>query len=276
MTRDQRTAHRGLGWAAQRARSGTLLVIVAGLCAMLAALTLTYLADVRSRAYDGGEEVNAAQARILLYSACAFICESRNCGGPITTDPGYAAEPYQGGMPAGTTGSSRVYPVVPRQWPALAIGFDPSTAQWMDNPTMDRNSMSGMAEARVLPHPGSPTDTWFRIYRVSGTLGVPGTQEFIVTVGIGQSYGYRTWSESSSAAAAVPSGDAQHALNYGADIPDAATLDDARRREYREYYQVTWVDPGPVGPPPADLTTAKPYFGHIQQITRLTVEPPSW
>lgn len=256
------------------ARRGTLLVIVAGLSAMLASLTLTYLVSVRSRAGDGNDMVFATQARLLLYGACTFICEARGNEGPITTDGAYAADPYRGGVPP--VGASRPYPLVPRQWPPLAIAADPMTQQWLENPTLDLNTGAGLVNARLIAHPGSPTDTWFRLHHVSGPAGgIAGTHLFIVTVGIGQTYGYRSWAEVSATASPAPTTQEQHSLNYAADIPDSVTFDEARAREHREFFEVTWEDPAQVGNPP-NLAGAKPWFGRMTRITPLAVEPATW
>lgn len=56
-------------------RRGTLLIIVAGLSAMLATLGATYLSSLRSRSRESGRNYVDAQARLLLYAACAFITE---------------------------------------------------------------------------------------------------------------------------------------------------------------------------------------------------------
>lgn len=56
-------------------RTGTLLIVVAGLSAMLAALGATYLSSLRTRTADNERNFVDAQARLLLYSACAFITE---------------------------------------------------------------------------------------------------------------------------------------------------------------------------------------------------------
>jgi hypothetical protein len=56
-------------------RRGTLLIIVAGLSAMLAALSATYLSSIRSRERESDRAYVDAQARILLYAACQFIVD---------------------------------------------------------------------------------------------------------------------------------------------------------------------------------------------------------
>ncbi len=61
-------------------RSGTILIIVAGICALLASLTLAFILRSRSSL----EETNAleadVQARIMLIAACSYVCEASRIG----------------------------------------------------------------------------------------------------------------------------------------------------------------------------------------------------
>ena len=61
-------------------RSGTILIIVAGICALLASLTLAFILRSRSSL----EETNAleadVQARIMLIAACNYVCEASRIG----------------------------------------------------------------------------------------------------------------------------------------------------------------------------------------------------
>lgn len=87
-------------------RRGALLLIVAGLSAMLAVLGTTYLSTLRSRTADNDRNFVDAQARLLLYAACAFITERQgviNAGTHpeerafpfVTVDRAQGAAPYQ-------------------------------------------------------------------------------------------------------------------------------------------------------------------------------------
>lgn len=58
-------------------RRGTLLIIVAGLSAMLATISAAYLSSLRSRTRENDRNYVDAQARILAYSAAAFIAEKK-------------------------------------------------------------------------------------------------------------------------------------------------------------------------------------------------------
>ena len=69
-------------------RSGTILIIVAGICALLASLTLAFILRSRSSL----EETNAleadVQARIMLIAACSYVCEASRIGyEPLVSDP---------------------------------------------------------------------------------------------------------------------------------------------------------------------------------------------
>lgn len=62
------------------ARHGTVLIIVAGISALLAALSMTFLARMRSEAQEMQTVMREAQARIMLMAACNYIQESSRIG----------------------------------------------------------------------------------------------------------------------------------------------------------------------------------------------------
>lgn len=69
-------------------RSGTVLIIVAGICALLASLTVTFLARMRADAEEMQAVVRETQARIMLMSACNWIQEGSRIGWPApSNDP---------------------------------------------------------------------------------------------------------------------------------------------------------------------------------------------
>lgn len=61
-------------------RSGTILIIVAGISALLASLTVTFLARMRADAEEMQAVVRETQARIMLMSACNWIQEASRIG----------------------------------------------------------------------------------------------------------------------------------------------------------------------------------------------------
>lgn len=71
-----------------RTRSGTILIIVAGISALLASLTVTFLARMRADAEEMQVVVRETQARIMLMSACNWIQEASRVGWtPPTANP---------------------------------------------------------------------------------------------------------------------------------------------------------------------------------------------
>ena len=61
-------------------RSGTILIIVAGISALLASLALTFLVRNQNEANESNAFVQKAQARIMLVAACSYIQESSRIG----------------------------------------------------------------------------------------------------------------------------------------------------------------------------------------------------
>lgn len=94
-------------------RRGALLLIVAGLSAMLAVLGTTYLSTLRSRTADNDRNFIDAQARLLVYAAAAFIAER------------------QGIISAGAHPDERAFPFVTVD---RAVGAAPFEAVRRDSP----------------------------------------------------------------------------------------------------------------------------------------------
>ena len=61
-------------------RSGTILIIVAGISALLAAIALTFLAQMRSDVEESQFVVQHAQAKIMLAAGCNYIQETSRIG----------------------------------------------------------------------------------------------------------------------------------------------------------------------------------------------------
>jgi len=62
------------------ARRGTILIIVAGLSALLASLALAFLVHMRSDVEEATELVNEVQAHLMLLAGCNFIQEGSRLG----------------------------------------------------------------------------------------------------------------------------------------------------------------------------------------------------
>jgi hypothetical protein len=65
---------------ARSLRSGTVLIVVAGLSALLVSMTLVFISQMRTQAEESDDVVRDAQARIMLYAACSYILESGRLG----------------------------------------------------------------------------------------------------------------------------------------------------------------------------------------------------
>jgi hypothetical protein len=77
-------------------RHGTILIIVAGIAALLASLTVTFLVRMRSDAEEMQVVVREAQARIMLMAACNWIQEASRIGWtpPSPVPPGGNRETF--------------------------------------------------------------------------------------------------------------------------------------------------------------------------------------
>jgi hypothetical protein len=74
-------------------RRGTLLIVVAGGCALMAALATAFLLRMRSTVEETDLVAREAQARIMLLSACCYVVESSRLG--------YDASPHAAPKPHG-------------------------------------------------------------------------------------------------------------------------------------------------------------------------------
>jgi hypothetical protein len=63
-----------------RSRQGTILIIVAGISALLASLTVSFLMRMRADAEEMDVTVRESQARIMLMAACNYIQEASRIG----------------------------------------------------------------------------------------------------------------------------------------------------------------------------------------------------
>jgi hypothetical protein len=61
-------------------RRGFILILVAGVCVLVAGLILTFVARMRSDAADNQVLVRQTQARLMLAAACAYILEAGRIG----------------------------------------------------------------------------------------------------------------------------------------------------------------------------------------------------
>ncbi len=90
--------------AGQGPRSGAILIVVAGLSALLVSMTLVLLSQMRTQAEESSDVVRDAQARIMLYAGCSYILESGRLGwdrywGPYPFDSPSPSTPQVNGIP---------------------------------------------------------------------------------------------------------------------------------------------------------------------------------
>lgn len=63
-----------------RSRHGTILIIVAGISALLASLALTFLINARADSQESESVLRDGQARIMLVAACSYLLEASRIG----------------------------------------------------------------------------------------------------------------------------------------------------------------------------------------------------
>jgi hypothetical protein len=80
----------------QRHRRGTVLIIVAGLCALMASLSIAFLGTMRNEGAESLLVMQDAQARIMFYAACNYIQEA----GRIGWDRYWGPAPYASSHPS--------------------------------------------------------------------------------------------------------------------------------------------------------------------------------
>jgi hypothetical protein len=69
-------------------RGGTILIIVAGICALLASLTLAFIVRTRASTEETALYEAEVQARIMLVAGCTYVCEAARIGYDTATGAG--------------------------------------------------------------------------------------------------------------------------------------------------------------------------------------------
>jgi hypothetical protein len=91
-----------------RSRQGTILIIVAGVSALMASLALTFLVRMRSDVQESELLMREAQAHIMLVAACHYIQEASRIGYDFSPTPPPGAPPTSAAaMPLPPTGYHR-------------------------------------------------------------------------------------------------------------------------------------------------------------------------
>ena len=208
-------------------RRGSLLIIVAGICALLATFATAFLWRMRAEASESESVVRMAQSRVMLSSACSCILESAiGQTSPTIADgrypmyvqerPKYAVEltvVYEEDPPELTSGNG-----TQAKLPPEVVRPDPTRYVDQANPT----------GSDTTPRTNSVGLSWFRLKRVANLPSDPVTcVTFTVTVGAGTSEGFKDWNE-------VVSGGASG--RFASD----AVFRDIVGTEQRRWYRVVW------------------------------------
>ncbi|MBA3684807.1 MAG: hypothetical protein H0W72_06145 [Planctomycetes bacterium] len=141
-------------------RRGSLLIIVSGMCAVLASLAIAFLSRARSDIDEAALAVREAQSRIMLSAACCYILEAAPAAthDPVSTSffPGFGAlgsnarligrfPMHALTLPPHAVSAKRVYrpydgwrPYDPYFLPAFRR--DPTVYQTVANPLFDASS----------------------------------------------------------------------------------------------------------------------------------------
>ncbi len=239
-------------------RAGAVLVVIAGVAAVLAALAVAFLAKMRSDGEESGALVGEAQARIMLSAGLMYVAETARLGWqpPTTSAPveAFGWVDVRTGLPGprdqlgrrlftgdDLTGVGTVYPAV-------------GTSVRCPLHVLTRPPCAVSPQLVANPMPGDPTLAWSEL--VSFTQPNPQPigadfasflagdarirtnsqgmswfrvhrrtpAEFVITCGAGASLGYRDWNEAQ--------GDGAFA--------DRQTFDEIRRSETILWYAAEW------------------------------------
>ncbi len=202
-------------------RSGTVLVLVAGVCALLAGLALALLLRMRDDAAESALVVHDAQARMMLAAACCYVLEAgrlgldQRAGGAAgaTHDEGFGWIDVRDGSlgPKARRDDPAAYPIgwVARcpmaawQRPPFAVRLTVAANPMNDDPTAadfampflrhadpqpDAIDFAGFARGDPRPRPETLGLAWFRVRRTDAA-------RFTLTCGAGSTLGYRDWAD---------------------------------------------------------------------------------
>jgi hypothetical protein len=293
-------------------RAGTILIIVAGIAALLASMALAFLVRMRSDAEESALLNQEVQARLMLNAALNYISESARLGwndeayGWIDVRDGlpgprnrFGVELYTDGtrFPAvgGTAARCPMYakrrppyavklqavynrvPAEPSQsWAELISGEEP-------NPQPVKADWTEFEDGDPRPATQAMHPSWFRIYREAAAT-------FVISCGSGATLGFRSWTE------AVAAGE-------GSAFASPEEFAEARRHEFLLWYRAEWTpaiarnnyqhyyDNGsnyrllPIGSPRLsgsevgffdDHANSRQFGGTFSYIEWISHEPPQW
>jgi hypothetical protein len=234
-------------------RRGTILILVSGLSAILAALAFGFLSRMRIDGEEAAAMVGETQARIMLYAALSYVQEGSRLGwdDPATpeheesygwvdvrdgrTGPcGRHGEPLasSGAFPAVGHAARCVMQVMKR--PPFAVSLDLTPNPMVLDPTLPWNRILNRTNPDPVPavadplgfsagdrSPRFPAQAWFRVFRKAPAV-------FILTCGAGATRGWRTYDD------AIAAGE-------GATFIDRSAFDALRDAEHLLWYEVEWT-----------------------------------
>lgn len=242
-------------------RSGTILIIVAGISALLASLTLTFLAQMRHDVEESRLVVQETRTRLMLMAGCNYVMEASRLGwsaapgdptegfGWIDVRDGTWGPKNQDGTLVGNGLRWINLDLAPADRPAARcpmfverrppFAVMPTVAP---NPIPDQGADLGRAvcfkpdpiaavDAQTQwttwitgdrrADPQAPCESWFRVYR-------DGAATFTITCGAGGTQGFRNWDEVIAANATSL---------FGNDRSFFASL---RNDEVVHWYRIAW------------------------------------
>ncbi len=296
-------------------RAGAVLVVIAGVAAVLAALSVAFLAKMRSDGEESAALVGEAQARMMLSAGLMYVAETARLGWqPGTSNVGVEAFGWvdvRNGLPGPrdqvgrrlyvgdeVTGVGSTYPAVGTavRCPLHVLTRPPCAVspQMVANPMpLDPTLAWSALVSFAKPNP-QPIASDFASFlagdpRVrANSLGLSwfrvhrrAPAVFVIACGAGASLGYRDWVE------AQPSGA----------FTDQAAFDEARRSETILWYAAEWnpavyapvgyltdfdsesIRPAELNQPFIGGTTfvnPRNFVGSFLWIERLMDEPPTW
>jgi hypothetical protein len=240
-------------------RQGTILIIVAGVSALLAALALAFLARMRSDTEESQYLLQHAQAKIMLAAACNYVQETSRLGWDRYPFP-TAANPSPPAPSTPTVDGLNIHeeafvrcPMYLMKRPPFAITMqvghnlmqtaNSSAADYCQPLLRYPDPMPVVSNGWTIPGgPASVTDARFNEFAIGDRTPIPDTQgrawfrvyrdgpgTFIVTCGAGGSEAFKDWAE-------VVAEGKQGMFNN-----DRPFFENLRNNEVRLHYRIVWT-----------------------------------
>jgi hypothetical protein len=238
---------------AHQSRRGTILILVAGISALLLILAMSFLVRMRSDAEETRMLLSEGQAHIMLIAGCSYIQEASRLGydagqheegygwidvrdGHLGPKPTAASADDDSRFPVNSVARCPMYVMhLPPYAIRLTAAYNPINTTpgspdfglpYLRNPDPQpvAANWSDFATGDPTPVSNSVGLSWFRVCRISGA-------RFIVTCGAGGTMGWRDWTELTTVGGAA----ARAQFN-----DDSAFFDTLLQAEFRLWYEVEW------------------------------------